>query len=62
MRSVASYQRESKAKLKGLVTGETKDVHEVLVAMGKAEVATALMLEIRNRLTDAWREVTRIQV
>ena len=62
VRSVAAYQNESKSKLRGLITGETKDVHEVLVAMGKAEVATAMMLEIRNRLTDAWREVTRIQV
>ena len=45
-----------------LITGQTEDVHEVLVAMGKAEVAFHLMLEVRNKLMDAWKEITRMQV
>ena len=60
--SVADFQNDVKGKMEGLVTGETEDVHEVLLAMGKAEVAFSMMLEIRNRLVESWRELTRIQV
>jgi len=53
---------EVKKKMEGLVTGETKSVEEVMAAMGKSDIAFKLMLEIRSRLVEAWKEVTRIQV
>ncbi len=59
---VSELQGEVKQKTQDLVTGKTDDVHGVLLAMGKAEVAFTMMLEVRNKLVDAWREVTRISV
>ena len=59
---VSDLKHDVKTKMQGLVTGETEDVHEVLLAMGKSEVAFQMMLEIRNKLVDAWKELTRIHV
>ena len=59
---VSTLQNDVKTKMQGLVTGETEDVHEVLLAMGKSEVAFQMMLEIRNKLVEAWKELTRIHV
>ena len=45
-----------------LLTGEIKDVHDVMVAVQKAGTSFELMMEIRNKMIDAYREVMRMQV
>ena len=62
IQDVVDLQRESTAKTEGLVTGETQNIHEVMIANEKAGVAFEMMLEIRNKLMAAWKEVTRLQV
>jgi flagellar hook-basal body complex protein FliE len=62
LKEVSGRQMEVKKKMEGLVTGETKSIEEVMAAMGKSDIAFKLMLEIRSRLVEAWKEVTRIQV
>ena len=62
IRSVSARQAEAREEMKKIATGESNNVHDAMFAMGKSEVAFTLMLEVRNRLVDAWREITRIQV
>ncbi|RKY86908.1 flagellar hook-basal body complex protein FliE, partial [candidate division KSB1 bacterium] len=45
-----------------LLTGEIKDVHDVMVAVEKANTSFELMMEIRNKMLDAYREIMRMQV
>jgi flagellar hook-basal body complex protein FliE len=45
-----------------LATGKTDDVHSVLLASAKADIAFRMMLQVRNRLTDAYQEITRMPV
>ena len=42
--------------------GEIADVHEVMIAAEKAGVAFELVMEIRNKLVDAYQEFMRMQV
>src|SRR5689334_4326713 len=42
--------------------GKTENVHNVLLAVTKADLAFRMMLEVRNRLTDALQEILRMQV
>ena len=42
--------------------GEIEDVHDVMIAAEKAGVGLELVLEVRNRLIDAYREITRMQM
>jgi flagellar hook-basal body complex protein FliE len=59
--AVGESSDQVKSSLAGVVTGET-EIHEVLVAMGKSEIAFTMLLEVRNKLLDAWREITRIPI
>jgi flagellar hook-basal body complex protein FliE len=45
-----------------LATGEAQDLHTVSLAVAQADLSFRLILELRNRLTDAFQEVTRMQV
>lgn len=42
--------------------GEVTDIHEVMVAAEEAGVALDLVMEIRNKLIDAYQELMRLQV
>jgi flagellar hook-basal body complex protein FliE len=42
--------------------GELEDIHDVIIASEKASVGLDLVLEVRNKLIDAYREVMRMQV
>lgn len=45
-----------------LATGAAQDVHTVSLAVAQADVSFRLILELRNRLTEAFQEVSRMQV
>jgi flagellar hook-basal body complex protein FliE len=42
--------------------GEIEDVHDVMIAAEKAGVSFELVMEIRNKLVDAYQEMMRMQV
>jgi len=42
--------------------GDGVAVHDVMIAMGKAKSELHLMVEIRNKVLDAYQEITRIQI
>jgi flagellar hook-basal body complex protein FliE len=48
--------------VKSLAQGEITDVHEVMLAMSRADLSFRMMLEVRNKLLDAYQEVMRMQV
>jgi flagellar hook-basal body complex protein FliE len=43
-------------------TGQISDIHEVMIAAEKAGVSFELVLEIRNKLVEAYQELMRMQV
>jgi flagellar hook-basal body complex protein FliE len=53
-------QIDSDKKMYKLATGEVQDIHEVMVAMEKANISLQLTLEIRDRLMEAWQTMMRI--
>ncbi len=50
------------AAVRDLATGEAQDLHTVSLAVAQADLSFRLILELRNRLADAFQEVTRMQV
>lgn len=44
------------------VIGEDVAVHDVMIAMGKAKSELQLMVEVRNKLLEAYQEIMRIQL
>jgi flagellar hook-basal body complex protein FliE len=45
-----------------LATGETDNVAEVFTAIKKAEMAFQTLMQIRNKLTDAYDEIKQMRV
>ena len=51
---------EVKENYEALARGEPGvEVHDLMTAMGKSEVAFNLMLEMRNKIVDAWQTLSR---
>ncbi len=50
------------AAVTDLVTGQSQDLHTVAAAVAQADLSFRLVLELRNRLTEAFQEVSRMQV
>ncbi len=45
-----------------LASGESKNTSETLLAIKKADLSFQLMLGVRNKLVEAYREISRMQV
>lgn len=60
--AVKGLQDEAHDKVRGLVLGDDVDLHEVMIAGSKSEVAFNLLLEVRNKLVDAWEKLSRSSV
>lgn len=45
-----------------LLTGETNNLHQAVIAMQEAGVAFSLMVEVRNKLVESYQELMRMQV
>jgi flagellar hook-basal body complex protein FliE len=43
-------------------TGQIKDVHEVMAASEEAGLSLMLLIEVRNKLLDGYKELSRIPV
>ncbi len=59
---VNSLQKKADVSIEKLAAGEVADVHQVMVAVEEANIALELMLEIRNRIVDAYQEIMRMPV
>lgn len=55
-------KKESDRLTTDYVAGKTENLHEVMIASQKAEVAISFVVELRNRLMEAYQEFSRMQV
>ncbi len=55
-------QTDADEAIHRLVTGQTQNVSEVFTTVRKAEVAFSLLMEIRNKLLEAYQEIRQMQV
>ena len=62
LEQVNRLQQEADAQAARLATGETDNVAEVFSAVRKAEVAFGLLMEIRNKLMDAYQEIQQMRL
>lgn len=59
---VNRLQSEADKGVQRLLAGETDNVAEVLAAANKAGIAFDLLMEVRNKLTDAYRDIQQMRV
>lgn len=61
-RGVNASQMGADAMVHSLITGGDVNEAEVLTAVQKADLAFRMMLQIRNKLMEAYREIQQIQI
>jgi flagellar hook-basal body complex protein FliE len=47
---------------KGALEGTVQDIHQVMLAADEAGIAFELLVELRNKLLETYRELMRMQV
>lgn len=55
-------QLEAGQATEALMTGQTQNVHQTMVALQEADVSFQLMMQIRNKLVSAYDEIQRMQI
>ena len=61
MKSVNDLQMESDKLIQRLATGDVDDISEVVLASSRAEIAMRMLMEVRNKLVEAYQQISRIQ-
>lgn len=62
LRDVNTQQVNADAAVQKLVTGETDNVQEVMLQLTQADLSFRMFMELRNKVTDAYQEVMRMQL
>jgi flagellar hook-basal body complex protein FliE len=45
-----------------LMTGESQDLHTTVIAMQKADLSFQMMMQVRNKIVQAYQEIMRMQM
>jgi flagellar hook-basal body complex protein FliE len=60
--TVNEQQHEADTAVRELVSGRTKNIHETMLTIERADASLKLAMQVRNKILDAYREVMRMQV
>ena len=60
--NVNQMQVDGEKAMSDIATGSVKDLHQAAIAIDKAEISMKLMLEVRNKARNAYKEITRTQM
>lgn len=59
---VESYQANAEASANRFMNGETEEIHQVILAGQRADIAFETFLQVRNKCVQAYQEVMRMQM
>jgi flagellar hook-basal body complex protein FliE len=59
---VNENQHDADKAIKELVAGRSKNIHETMLTIERADTSLKLMTQVRNKILDAYKEIMRMQV
>ncbi len=59
---VSDLQLGSEKITEDFAAGKTDNIHQVMIAAEKADVALQFTMQIRNKIMDAYSEIMRMQI
>jgi flagellar hook-basal body complex protein FliE len=59
---VNQEQVQANQAIHELVAGRSKNIHETMLAVERADTSLKLMMQVRNKVLDAYREIMKMQV
>ena len=61
LEKVNSMQSERSAMVNAFTSGQSQNVHELMISMQKASLAMNMTAAVRGKVMEAYKELTRIQ-
>ncbi|MCC6403505.1 MAG: flagellar hook-basal body complex protein FliE [Fimbriimonadaceae bacterium] len=62
LKEVNKAQQDAKGLQNDLMANRPVEFHDLMIAMERASTAMALTLQVRNKVLEAYQEVSRMQV
>jgi flagellar hook-basal body complex protein FliE len=59
---VNEQQKVADVKMQELATGKNHNIPEVMIAAEKADISLKLMVQVRNKIIEAYQEIMKMQV
>ena len=59
---VNDLQLDADRQIEALAKGEQKDIHRTMISMEKASISLELMMQVRNKIIEAYDEVRRMPI
>jgi flagellar hook-basal body complex protein FliE len=60
MQKVEALQTEAEKQVEGMVSGQGVDVHSAMIAVEKADLSFQLMMQVRNKIVDAYQQISQM--
>lgn len=61
LEKVNNLQSERTSMIQSFASGESQNVHELMIAMQKASLAMNMTSAVRNKVLEAYKELSRMQ-
>ncbi len=62
LNQVNQKQLEANEATEKLMTGEVEDLHQVMIAAEQARLSLQLTTQVTNKVIEAYREISRMQI
>lgn len=59
---VNRQQHQADRSVEQLHSGQAKNLHEVMISMEQADISMRLLVQMRNKVVEAYQEIMRMQV
>lgn len=60
IQEINQLQTNANQQVEKLAKGEIKDVHQVMVAAKEASLTFSMMMQIRNKIVEAYQEISKM--
>ena len=61
MEQVGQLNQDAQHQIGELLQGDRQDIHNVMIAVEKADVTFQLMMQLRNKIVNAYQEISKMQ-
>ncbi len=61
IKQIDTLQADADAQVTNLLNGNEQDVHSAMIAVQKADISFQLMMQVRNKIVNAYQEISRMQ-
>ncbi len=61
MNAVEGAQGEAQTQVAQLLSGQGSDVHSAMIAVEKADLSFQLMMQVRNKIVQAYQQISSMQ-